>query len=241
MFMKPTDIIQDKIKRLPKGYVFTYRDFINEVNVDFEAIVKYLNRLAEINIISKLSKGKYYKPEKTVFGTVNPDPKQVVKDLLIEDGKLIGYLTGISIFSELGLTTQLGFEIQIGRNTPKAFIKRKPYQISFILQKNKITTDNIKYLQLLDALRLIKKIPDTTIVNSSKIIQRKLKNYSSDELKTILRLALKYPANTRALLGCLLENITDTFMLKNSLNPATKYQFNGLMNEFPNAINWNIK
>ena len=239
--MKPTDLIQDKINKLPRGYVFTYRDFINEVDLGFEAIVKYLNRLTEVNKISKLSKGKYYKPEKTVFGVVNPEPKQVVKDLLIEDGKLIGYLTGISVFSELGLTTQIGFEIQIGRNTPKASINRKPYRISFLLQKNIITADNIEYLQLLDALRLIKKIPDTTIVNSSKIIQRKLENYSLNELNATQRLALKYPANTRALLGCLLENITDTLILKNSLNPATKYQFNGILKEFPNAINWNIK
>lgn len=238
--MKPTDTIQDKINRLPKGYIFTYKDFIEEVNISFEAIVKYLNRLAQSNKISKLSKGKFYKPEKTVFGILNPEPKQVVKDLLTENGNLIGYLTGISVFSELGLTTQLGFEIQIGRNTPKPFINRKPYRISFILQKNTITADNIKHLQLLDALRLIKKIPDTTIVKSSKILQRKLNTYSSDDLKRIQRLALKYPPNTRALLGCLLENNVDTSILKNSLNPATKYPFTGLKNEFTNAINWNI-
>ncbi|MHC5354498.1 type IV toxin-antitoxin system AbiEi family antitoxin domain-containing protein [Myroides sp. LJL115] len=238
--MKPTDIIQDKINKLPKGYIFTYRDFIEEVNISFEALVKYLNRLADNNKISKLSKGKYYKPEKTIFGIVNPEPRQVVKDLLIENGNLIGYITGISVFSELGLTTQIGFEIQIGRNTPKAFLERKPYRISFLLQKNKITTDNIKYLQLLDALRLIKKIPDATIVNSSKILQRKLNDYSVDELQKIQRLALKYPPSTRALLGCLLEDNVETLILRNSLNPATKYQFNGIMKEFPNAINWNI-
>lgn len=41
------------------------------------------------NKISKRSKGKYYKPEKPVFGSVYPEPEQVVKDLLIEDGKLM--------------------------------------------------------------------------------------------------------------------------------------------------------
>lgn len=42
----------------------------------------------------KRSKEKYYKPEKTVFGIVNIEPKQVVKDLLIEEGKLIEYFIG---------------------------------------------------------------------------------------------------------------------------------------------------
>lgn len=239
--MKGTDYILDKINRIPKGYVFTYKDFIDEVDLSFEAIVKFLNRLAQSNKINKLSKGKYYKPEETIFGVINPSPKQVVKDLLVEDGKLIGYLTGISVFSELGLTTQIGFEIQIGRNFPKAAIERKPYRIGFIVQKNVITADNIEYLQLLDALKLIKKIPDTTIVNSSKIIQKKLLKYTDKQLGYIQKLALKYPANTRALLGCLLENYTEVSTLKKSLNPATKYQFNGILEEFPNAKNWNIQ
>lgn len=47
--------------------------------------------------ISKLDKGKYFKPEKTPFGILQPNQEQIVKDLLDEDGKTVGYLTGYSI------------------------------------------------------------------------------------------------------------------------------------------------
>ncbi len=238
--MKSTDIIQSKINKFPNGYIFTYKDFMSDVDVSFEAIVKYLNRLSSSNAIVKYAKGKYYKPKRTVFGDLKPDLNEVLKDLLVEDGAVIGYFTGISIFSDLGLTTQIGAEIQIGRISPKVAVVRENYRISFIIQKNIITKDNIQYLQLLDALKLIKKIPDTTIVQSCKVIQAKFKKYNNRQLKVLIRLSLKYPANTRALLGCLLEELIDVSVLNKSLNPTTHYEFNGVLDEFPNAKNWNI-
>lgn len=60
------------INRLPKGYVFTYADFITEVKSK-EAIIKTLNRMAASGKIVKLAKGKYYKPETTPFGNLQPN------------------------------------------------------------------------------------------------------------------------------------------------------------------------
>lgn len=94
--MKITDYISFTIDRFPKGYIFTYVDFIKEVNQQ-QAIIKALNWMVAAGKIAKLSKGKYYKPETTPFGTLQPDRSQVVKDLLEENGKTVGYLTGYSI------------------------------------------------------------------------------------------------------------------------------------------------
>lgn len=112
--MKVSDYIASTIDRLPKGYVFTYSDFSAEVNKR-EAVIKALNRMANLGKISKLSKGKYYKPENTPFGKLQPNQSQIVKDLLEVDGKTIGYLTGYSIYNQLGLTTQVSNAIQIGK------------------------------------------------------------------------------------------------------------------------------
>src|SRR5665647_113440 len=98
--MKTTDSIANTIDRLPNGYVFTYTDFINEVNKK-EAVVKALNRMVAAGKLSKLSKGKYYKSEKTVFGDLQPNQCEIVKDLLEVDRKIVGYLTGFSIYSQL--------------------------------------------------------------------------------------------------------------------------------------------
>ena len=163
--MKITDYIAYIIDRFPKGFVFTYADFNSEVSQK-QALIKALNRMVISGKIAKLSKGKYYKPETTPFGDLLPNQKQVVKDLLEEKGKINGYLTGYSIYNQLGLTTQVSNTIQIGKNEIRPSFKRDRYTIDFIKQKNNITKDNIPLLQILDAIRYIKKIPDTTITNS---------------------------------------------------------------------------
>ena len=240
--MKITDYISYTIDRLPKGYVFTYADFPSEVNQK-EAVIKALNRMVAAGKITKLSKGKYYKPETTPFGNLQPDRSQVVKDLLEENGKTVGYLTGYSIYNSLGLTTQLSNVIQISKNVVRPAFKRGQYTISFIKQNNNITKENIPLLQILDAIRYIQKIPDTTISKSGKRLSFILKNLSDAEKSTMVRLALKYPPSSRALLGTFLDTIQADAVsqpLYNSLNPITKYKLPGLKVVFPEADKWNF-
>ncbi len=150
--MKVTDYIEDIINRFPKGYVFTYEDFNMEVSKK-QALIKALNRMVEANKLSKLSKGRYFKPETTPFGNLQPSQEQVVKDLLYDDGKVVGYLTGYSIYNKLGLTSQVSNSIQIGKNEIRPKFKRERYTISFVKQKNTITKKNIPLLQILDAIK----------------------------------------------------------------------------------------
>lgn len=241
--MKHTEYIRNIINRFPKGYVFTYSDFVKQVKSK-EALVKALNRLAASGRIVKLGKGRYYKPEQSPFGEVPPDQYQVVKDLLVRGSKLSGYLTALSIYSSLGLTTQIGSTIQIGRNEVRSSFKRGRYTISFVKQKNSITRENIPLLQLLDSLRFIKKIPDSSVQDSCKILQNLISDLSEKEQKTMVRLAMKYQPATRALLGAMLCDLARdeiTGKLKKSLNPLTSYTIPGVSEILSYAPEWSIK
>ena len=239
--MKTTDYIAYIIDRFPKGFVFTYADFNSEVSQK-QALIKALNRMVISGKIAKLSKGKYYKPETTPFGDLLPNQKQVVKDLLEEKGKINGYLTGYSIYNQLGLTTQVSNTIQIGKNEIRPSFKRDRYTIDFIKQKNNITKDNIPLLQILDAIRYIKKIPDTTITNSCIRFIAILRQLKEKDLLLMMRLANKYPPATRALLGAMLDELksTKTETLFNTLNPITKYKLAGAFSVLSTAEKWNI-
>ena len=241
--MKVTEYIINTVNRLPKGYTFTYKDLNIEVNKK-EAIIKALNRMVNSGKIEKISKGKYFKPEKTSFGTLKPSQEQIVKDLLVEDGKVVGYLTGYSIYNKLGLTTQVSNIIQIGKNQTRPKFKRERYTIAFIKQKNTITRKNIPLLQILDSIKYIKKIPDTTIEASCFRFSEIIKKLNLNDKKELIRLSFKYPPSTRALLGALLDQIQSTSIttgLKESLNPITKYEIPGAKKALANASNWNIK
>lgn len=240
--MKTSKLIAYTIDRLPKGYVFTYADFGTEV-IRKEAVIKALNRMAASGKITKLSKGKYYKPENTPFGHLQPNKDQIVKDLLEENSKITGYLTGYSIYNQLGLTTQISNTIQIGKNQIRPGFKRERYTISFVKQKNTITKENIPLLQILDAIRYIKKIPDASIENSCRRFLAIIKKLAAKDINTLVRLALKYSPATRALLGSLLEqlqqeNVTDA--LFKSLNPITKYKLPGASKVLLTTEKWNI-
>jgi len=240
--MKITEYIAFTIDRFPKGYVFTYEDFYDEVKKK-EAIIKALNRMANSGKIAKLSKGKYYKPEKTPFGELQPNQYQVVKDLMEEDGKVVGYLTGYSIYNELGLTTQVSNTIQIGKNVVRPKLKRGKYTIRFVRQKNTITKENIPLLQILDSLRYIKKIPDTTIEKSTRRLKNIIGEISDENRQSMIRLAKKYPPSTRAILGAILEELSESAYrekLKSSLNPITTYNLPGVSEALSTAENWNI-
>jgi hypothetical protein len=239
--VKTTEYIAITINRFPKGYVFTYDDFISKVN-ERQAVIKALNRMAASGKISKLSKGKYYKPESTPFGDILPSQKQVVKDLLEENGKPVGYLTGYSIYNKLGLTTQVSNTIQIGKNDIRPNFKRERYTIAFIKQKNTITKESIPLLQILDAIRYIKKIPDSNTRSSCLRFLEIVKGLNEKEISILIRSAMKYPPATRALLGAILDEnkTTSTDILYNSLNPITKYKLTGASTVLSATEKWNI-
>jgi hypothetical protein len=222
--------------------VFTYSDFTTEVRKK-EAVIKALNRMVIAGKIAKLSKGRYFKPENTPFGSLQPLVSQIVKDLIEEDGKITGYLTGYSIYNQLALTTQVSHTIQIGKKQIRPSFKRGRYTIAFVRQANTITKDNIPLLQLLDAIRYIKRIPDSSIESSCKRILSIIKGYNQNEITSLVRLALKYPPSTRALLGALLEQLQygkQTEKLYKSLNPITKYKIKGAARALSTALKWNI-
>jgi hypothetical protein len=240
--MKTSEYILFTINKFPKGFVFTYSEFTTEVNQK-EAVIKALNRLVSSGKIAKLSKGKYYKPENSVFGKLQPIQYQVVKDLLEDNGKNTGYLTGYSIYNKLALTTQVSNTIQIGKNQVRPSFRRERYNIAFVKQKNTITKENIPLLQLLDAIRYIKKIPDANISDSCRRFLAIIKVFSDKDVNTLIRLALKYPPSTRALLGAILEQLQRTQAtdsLLKSLNPITKYKLSGASKVLSTTEKWNI-
>jgi hypothetical protein len=162
---------------------------------------------------------------------------------LEDDGKTIGYLTGYSIYNQLGLSTQISNTIQIARNEIRPSLNRGSYSIKFVKQKNTITKENIPLLQLLDAIKYIQKIPDSSIAAACLRFVTLLKALSEKELATLVRLSQKYPPATRALLGALLDEAGVSqfkeIIMKN-LNPITNYKLAGVQSVLKTAQNWNL-
>lgn len=242
--MKTSDIIADTIDRLPTDYIFTYSDFRLESSRK-DAVVKALNRSVAAGRISKFSKGKFYKPRQSRFGALQPSTYQIAKDLLEQNGEIIGYISGYNAYNELGLTTQIPATLQIGTNKYRRSIKRGIYNISFITQPNKITKTNIELLRILDSIRFIREIPGTTTDDACRRLMSIIKQLPAEKLKTLVKLALKYNPGVQALCGAMLEIIGADDLLINrlykSLNPVTEYNILVSESILPNKKIWRLK
>ncbi len=240
---KITDIVIEKIVNFAYGYVFTASDFPVDVTKQ-KSVNKVLENLTKAGKIRRLSKGRYYKTKMTEFGELNPDSYQIVKDLLTENGKQIGYITGYQIFNELGLTTQVSAILQIGTLKDKKNTKRSYYRIQFVKQWNIITKENIPLLQLLDCLRFFKNIPDAMPKDSCQRLIFLLSELSESQKSRIKKLALKYTPQAIALLGAMLETLNpneEVEILRKSLNFQTFYKLSIPQDVLPNQKKWNIR
>ena len=234
--------LKNKINKFNAGYIFTADEFPQTKTSPI-----YVNRIfgnfVKEGYIKKLSKGKFYKPEIGKFGELPPQPYQVVKDLLEKKGKMVGYITGFSIFNDLLLTTQVSAILQIGTAKEKRAIVRGMYRIHFIKQENTITKDNIYLLQLLDCLRLFKTIPDTTADKACARLIDIFQKLDEQQISKIKKLSVKCSPQTIALLGAILETLNpneDTELLHNELNPMTTFKLRISKTILMNQKRWKI-
>ena len=232
--------IKKQISSTPDGVILTIGDF----NVDMRyqgALVKALNRLVDQGTLQRLSKGKYYKPRKTIFGILEPTPEEITKDLLEKNGKLVGYITGNRAFALMGLTTQITSSLLIGTNRYRHPLTRGDYTISFLQQHNPITEENIPLLRILDALKFIKDIPASNPDIIVTQLGSTINALSNAEQKRLTELAENYTAYVRAILGAIMEqNNLNAELLKKGLNGTTNYKLPISEQALPNKKKWNI-
>lgn len=238
--MKTTEALIKRIEKIGEGTVFTYSDL--KLPPDMQAAAAMaLSRMVAENKLRKAGKGKFYKPIYSRLGETTPMMEEMTKDLLYKDGKLTGYVTGVPIFAQMGLTTQISSKILIGSRFYRRPLVRGGYEIAFTRQENPITEDNISLLRFLDAIRFIKKIPSCTPDNAVKILLNKLSLFPNEVINSIIQLASSYSPSTRALLGAMLESIGyDVSILKSSINPLSRYNIGISLNTLSNKSDWHI-
>ena len=221
--MSVAKITREYISTIEDGKLFTYDDIPcqNKTSAAIE-----LSRLFKKGIIKKVSKGKFYKPKKRVFGEVGPTSSEKVKSYIksINDRS---YETGSNSFRRLGLTTQISNEITIATNKPYRKIKIDNINLKFIPKIVDVKDDEVFLVQILDAIKDIKKIPATTPSEVIKFLKEIIKKESIENQNKLTKFALKYTPRTRAILGAIFKEIgnkNNAYELKSTLNPMTNYK-----------------
>lgn len=230
--------IRQQISGFELGRVFRVEDF-GLLRTEQQAAIVTLGRLVQQGEIQRLSPGIYYKPKRTAFGVVGPSLEDRFRDILYDKDTPVAYLTGLYAFNLLGLTTQQPTVLEIGSNFPQREKTRGGYTVRFVLQKNPITADNIEMLRVLDSLKWIKKIPDTTVDRSYTLLRELIGGYTKAQQTMLVELSMKYAPLTRALLGSMLTDDELSTTLSQSLSPLTRFSVGFSSVQIPNE--WNIR
>lgn len=235
--------IEQQIQQLPEGTTFDYQTLMVE-RTEYTAASKALERLIKKEIINRVSSGIFYKPKQTAFGALKPNEQELLKTYLFEEGKRIAYITGVSLYNRLGLTTQIPKVIKIACRDKRIFATVGSIKGKAVKSYVDVTDNNYCLLELLDALKDFNQIPDLDSGSALILLANKFKTISRKELDSLIAIALKYPPRVRALLGAILEKYnaeTNLSALRNSLNPLSEYQYNIPLTALSNGANWKLK
>lgn len=239
--MKIKPLIENEITRFETGKVFTYKD-LSPYFLNPKTTVKAVSRLVQNGDIKRFAKGQFYRPKKGIFGELSLSDTEKLRTFMYQGGKLKGYVTGTALYNRLGLTTQIPKTITIASEKSAQNKDLGTVQVKLVKSRVPVSESNIKYLEILDVLSDIKKIPDSKPSSVMTVMDNKLKNIGQDELCTLIKLADYYPPATRALLGLLIQRIDNSMAttLKRRLNPTTRYKI-GMDDSWHNTNEWNIE
>ena len=162
--MKVSQKIDSQLKNITEGITFKYQDLVLEPS-EYAAATKTVERLIAEGKLQRVSKGVFYKPKQTVFGALQPREDELLKQYLFKNGQRVAYITGASLYNEMGLTTQMPFTIVLASKSRRSALlvignlKIKPVK-SYV----DVTNDNYYLLGILDAIKDFNNIPNLHIL-----------------------------------------------------------------------------
>ena len=229
--------VRKYVDDLNEGSLFRYED-LKKISDNKMAIAKILSRLTKEKKIDRIEKGLFYKPKVTRFGKLNPNIEKIIKAELKKENRVIGYISGDFIYNKLGLTTQIPKVIEVMTEKRKPTKIIEGVKIKYTQKFMKFTKKNIEYFQILDALKNIKKIPDSKIEENYEILKEVIKELENKN--KLLELSLKYTPQTRALTGAILSEVSDLDLseIEKSLNSFTKFKLD--IKNIKEKRRWNI-
>lgn len=118
-----------------------------------------LARLEREGVVSRIARGVYCKRIKTPFGDYVPSKDRIYGRWLVLDGdRVIGYETGLSLMNQIGLVSQMPRKKWIATNN---YTLPVPKDVEIEIQKPRatVTSENYKYLQILDMIDRLEEAP----------------------------------------------------------------------------------
>ncbi len=235
--------VNRKIDRIPTGKIFGYEEF-PEYRDSPDAVLRAVCRLVDRGGLRRLRRGRFYKAGRGILGEMPPGDAELLEDALYRNGRRIGYVTGPALYNRMGLTTQSPKTITIASKRVPQTNDFGTIRIKFVPSRAPVSDSTIELQEILDALRDARNVPDASVETVINALADRLTKLGVAELRKLQKLAVEYyNAGTRALLGLLISTNEQPVlpMLRDSINPTTRFSISIKPDEWPQARDWNIR
>lgn len=165
-----------------------------DIGIPIEQIKSIVNlnlkRLADNLVIERIQKGVYYKPKMTPFGKTKPPFELAITEMCTKQGEhTIGYIGAETLLHNLGLSTLAPKNKVIVTNKYRVKIPKEQH---IVLKKpvTEVTDENVRYLQIVDAISMLH-TEYIDVQNPCRLIRQTVDRFKLDRL-TVIKTAKKY-------------------------------------------------
>src|SRR5262249_54053664 len=148
---------------------------------------------------------------------------EVISNIVSRNGEMFG---GLFLYNNLGLTTQNPGMIEVLNNTSTYEGEVGNLKVNFRRIKPKITTNSKPHIELMEVLRELTAISDSSISDVIDWIIDRIEKLSDFEEKSLVTVAKEYAPRLRALLGAIAEGRRDSLAakMKGSVKSTSVYK-----------------
>ncbi|SMB81077.1 conserved hypothetical protein [Hymenobacter roseosalivarius DSM 11622] len=233
--------VRQQVEAFAPGELLTYADLVTEPS-QFGAVAAALSRLSREGLLVRFAKGQYYRPQISRFGPLQPSEGAILRTLTSAGGEPRAYPVGVSLYNQLGLTTQMPAEMMVTTPKPR---RTSPRRVAFVVRPAPERASDVPLLQWLEVLRDLRHIPDTSPDKVLARVQHEITRLAPAARRRLTELAAtQAPPRARAVLGALLERQADpkgAATLRATLHPLTTYRLGLSAGALPNRAAWNIQ
>jgi len=122
-------------------------------------IYKELKKMVDSGEMKRFDKGIYYFPKKMFFGDSYLNPRKVVERRFLSDGdEIYGYVSGLSLLNQAGISTQVPNLIELVTNNETTRVRDinvGKQRVRARRSRTTVTKENANVLQFLDLMNII--------------------------------------------------------------------------------------
>lgn len=180
---------------LMENYGYNEPIFINDLfieGISENAVRQSVKRLAASGFLERYDSGIYYIPKRGgILGKSYLDPNIVIMRKYVQNkSDKYGYVTGLSLANELGLTTQMPAIIEVVTNreaTNGRMVMVGNQKVRVKKSSVPISESNAELLQLLDAIGQAEKYTELTIKETIEklIVYMRKKRFTQKQLSEV--------------------------------------------------------